>query len=47
MADPTKDKSTFDQKPPLFKSWIQVYVFVMAVFGVLVTLFYLFTKIFS
>jgi len=47
MSDPQKDKSTIDQKPPFFKNWMQMYLFVMLIFGMLVGFFYLFTKIFS
>jgi len=34
-------------KPPFFKSWKGMYVFVMCVFAVLVLLFYLFTITYS
>lgn len=47
MRDQKEDYPVVDQKPPLFKSWRSMYVFVMAVFAILVGLFYLFTKIYS
>lgn len=47
MTDQKNDNSFNSQKPPFFKGWKQVYSFVMAVFAILVALFYLFTKTFS
>lgn len=47
MATEKKDSARLDEKPPFFKNWKQVYAFVLAVFALLVILFYLFTINFS
>ena len=36
-----------EEKPPLFKTWKQVYVFVLLFQAVLVALFTIFTKIYA
>ena len=36
-----------ENSPPFFKSWKQVYLFVMVVFGIIVALFYVFSKTFN
>jgi len=40
-------KNMIDEKPPVLKSWKQVYTVVFLNLVVLIILFYLFTKIFS
>ncbi len=47
MDHPEKEPSTLDKKPPLFKSWKQIYGAVLAILLVLVVLFYLFTVQYS
>ena len=44
------DPTTPDQdegKPPVFKSWNQVYAFVLIMHAIIITLFYLFTQAYS
>ena len=36
-----------EERPPFFKTWKSVYFFVMSVFGLLVVLFYLFSKAYN
>jgi len=43
----SEDKSTLDKKPPFFKSWKQIYLFVLGNLIILIILFYWFTKSFS
>ncbi len=33
--------------PPVFKTWNQLYAFVIALHAVIITLFYIFTKLYS
>jgi hypothetical protein len=47
MTAEKKETTPIDEKPPFFKNWKQLYVFVLAVFATLVFLFYLFTLNFS
>lgn len=42
-----KSKPTLKDKPPVFKSWKQMYAFVLGAFATLVILFYIFTITFS
>ncbi len=36
-----------EEKPPIFKDWNQLYVFVLVMHVVVITLFYILTKAFS
>jgi hypothetical protein len=47
MAAEKNETSPIEEKPPIFKNWKRVYAFVLAVFVVLVILFYAFTVTFS
>jgi len=46
-TDSLKSTPTLIDKPPFFKSWKQIYGFVLAVFLIIVILLYFFTIIFS
>jgi len=47
MPDEKEKTTIIDEKPPFFKSWKQIYVFVLGVLTTLVVLFYIFTIQFS
>ncbi len=36
-----------DDRPPFFRTWNQLYAFVLILHALIITLFYLFTKAFS
>ena len=36
-----------DDPPPIFKTWNQMYLFVLICHALIITLFYLFTKMYS
>ncbi|NRA48821.1 MAG: hypothetical protein HRU12_06785 [Phaeodactylibacter sp.] len=38
---------TDDAPPPVFKSWRQLYLFVLVLHAIIITLFYWFTKAYS
>lgn len=42
-----KDLLEDDSKPPIFKSWNQLYWFVLILHAVLIFIFYLFTEYYS
>ncbi|HSL90003.1 MAG TPA: hypothetical protein VK870_11930 [Ignavibacteriaceae bacterium] len=43
--NPTQNNE--DEKPPLFKSWKKLYIFVLVQLAALILLFYIFTKAFE
>ncbi len=45
MTDEIKEAE--ENKPPFFDSWSKMYWLVMAVLGILILLFYLFTQYYS
>jgi hypothetical protein len=47
MDEDQDNNSTMDQKPPFFRSWRSIYIFVILIFLILVVLFYWFTVTFS
>ncbi len=40
-------KEEKDDKPPIFKSWQHMYIFVLAMHALIITLFYLLTQAYS
>ena len=44
-SNPTQNNE--DEKPPLFKSWKKLYIFVLVQLAALILLFYMFTKAFE
>lgn len=48
MTDPQPHTPPEEEgKPPIFKSWNQMYAFVLILHAVIITLFYLFTHAYS
>jgi hypothetical protein len=49
MEDPknTNEPDLDDALPPMFKSWSQMYTFVLIMHVIIIVLFYLFTRAFS
>lgn len=45
MTEVTKEAN--EDKPPFFDSWPKMYALVIAVLGILILLFYLFTEYYS
>ena len=43
----TKTTEPPNERPPIFRTWSQMYVFVLVLHAVLILLFYLFTKYYS
>lgn len=43
----TKKNNPPHESPPLFKTWEQVYAFVLILHAFIIALFYFFTKIYS
>lgn len=42
-----KEQHPLGDRPPIFKTWEQMYVFVLVFHALLITAFYTFTKAFS
>jgi len=36
-----------DERPPIFRTWNQMYAFVLILHAIIITLFYLFTQAYS
>lgn len=36
-----------DDRPPIFRSWNQMYIFVLVLHAIIITLFYIFTETYS
>ncbi len=47
MSKPDKPDSLQEDLPPIFKSWNQMYAFVLVLHFVLITIFYLLTKTYA
>ncbi|MFK7979016.1 MAG: hypothetical protein AB8G86_03460 [Saprospiraceae bacterium] len=47
MSKSTKPKKYKEDPPPIFKSWNQMYAFVLVLHIIIVTLFYLMTEAYS
>jgi hypothetical protein len=48
MSDKTDlTQNNEDEKPPFFKSWKKLYIFVLVQLAALILLFYIFTKAFE
>jgi hypothetical protein len=47
MPSPNPPSFPEDPPPPMFKSWKQMYAFVLILHAIIITLFYLFTKTYS
>ena len=47
MKENNSEKTWWDDKPPIFKTWRQMYIFVLVFHTLLIAAFYAFTKIYS
>jgi hypothetical protein len=45
--DQQEAKESHEDRPPVFKTWNQLYVFVLVLHAIIITLFYLFTLAYS
>lgn len=42
-----EQSTTKEDQPPIFKTWTQLYTFVLIVHAIIIALFYFFTKIYQ
>ncbi|MBL7815121.1 MAG: hypothetical protein JNL70_08925 [Saprospiraceae bacterium] len=47
MKIENSEKQLQDEKPPIFKTWRQMYIFVLVFHALVIAAFYVFTKMFS
>ncbi|MEM6317910.1 MAG: hypothetical protein AAF960_09575 [Bacteroidota bacterium] len=47
MPKSTKSRPVKEDPPPIFKSWNQLYVFVLVLHLIIISLFYMLTKAYS
>lgn len=46
MTEEIKSVEAEEEKPPVFKSWNKLYIFVLAQTAILILFFYIFTRFF-
>lgn len=45
--NPTEPTDNQEDRPPIFRSWNQMYLFVLVLHAIIIFLFYLFTQAYS